>query len=79
MDALIIALVNKLMVWTVGRPFWTAVLAVVTELDGKLDLDGDGKKQAVLYELLSAGHQFGRRQFNRAVEMALVVLERRKA
>lgn len=79
MDALIIALVNKLMVWTVGRPFWMAVLAAVSKLDGKLDLDGDGKKQAVLYELLSAGHQFGRRQFNRAVEMALVVLERRKA
>ena len=79
MDALVIALVNKLMVWTVGRPFWTAVLAAVTKLDGTMDLDGDGKKQAVLYELLSAGHQFGRRQFNRAVEMALVVLERKKA
>ena len=78
MNALIIALVNKLMVWTVGRPFWTSVLAAVTKLDGKLDLDGDGKKQAVLYELLSAGHQFGRRQFNRAVEMALVVLERKR-
>ena len=79
MDALIIALVNKLMVWTVGRPFWTAVLAAVTKLDGIVDLDGNGKKEAVLFELLSAGHQFGRRQFNRAVEMALVVLERRKA
>ena len=79
MDAVIIALVNKLMVWTVGRPFWTAVLSAVTKLDGMVDLDGDGKKQAVLHELLRAGHQFGRRQFNRAVEMALVVLERRKA
>ena len=79
MDALIIALVNKLMTWTVGRPFWMAVLETVTKLDGRFDLDGDGKKEAVLMELLKAGHQFGRRQFNRAVEMALVVLERRKA
>jgi hypothetical protein len=71
--------VNKLMAWTVGRPFWVAVLEAVTKLDGQLDLDGDGKKEAVLMELLRAGHQFGRRQFNRAVEMALVVLERKKA
>ena len=79
MDALIIALVNKLMTWTVGKPFWTAVLNAVSRLDGVVDLDGNGKREAVLFELLSAGHQFGRRQFNRAVEMALVVLERRKA
>ena len=79
MDALIIALVNKLMAWTVGKPFWTAVLNAVARLDGVVDLDGNGKREAVLFELLSAGHQFCKRQFNRAVEMALVVLERRKA
>ena len=79
MDALIIFWTNRIMCWTVGKPFWTAVLAKVTELDGVVDLDGDGKKAALLHELLSAGFQFGRRQFNRALENALIVLERKKA
>lgn len=79
MDALIIALVNKLMAWTVGRPFWVAVLAAVTRFDGRWDLDGDGKKQAVIEELTRAGLQFGTRQLNRAIENALILLERKKA
>ena len=63
----------------VGKPFWEAVLTAVAKYDGIVDLDGDGKKKAVLHELLSAGLMFGRRQFNRALENALIVLERRKA
>lgn len=79
MDALIIFWINRIMAWTVGKPFWGAVLAAVSRLDGRFDLDGDGKKDAVIQELTMFGYQFGKRQLNRALENALIVLERRKA
>lgn len=79
MDALIIFWINRIMAWTVGKPFWAAVLAVVSKLDGRFDLDGDGKKEAVMQELAMFGYQFGKRQLNRAIENALIVIERRKA
>lgn len=49
----------------------------VERFDGVMDMDGDGKKKAVLEELAGAGLVFGKRQFNRAVEWALVIVERR--
>ena len=77
MDALIIALVNKIAAWTVGKPFFAKVLALVEIMDNRFDLDGDGKKEAILVELTKASVVFGKRQFNRAVEMALIIVERR--
>ncbi len=79
MDAVIIFWINKIMAWTVGKPFWAAVLTIVTKLDGQFDLDGDGKKEALIEELTRWGFQFGKRQLNRALENALIVVERRKA
>lgn len=78
MDALIVALVKRLSALIVGKPFFAAVLAAVERFDGAMDLDGDGKKSAVMDELLGAGLIFGRRQFNRAVEWALVIVERQR-
>lgn len=77
MDALIIALVNKIAAWTVGKPFFAKVLSFVEIMDGRFDLDGDEKKEAVLVELTKAGLKFGKRQFNRALEMALIIVERK--
>lgn len=77
MDALIIALVNRLAGWILGKKFFSAVLAAVSQFDGVLDLDGDGKKEAVFDELVKYGYIFGKRQFNRAVEMALIIIERK--
>lgn len=77
MNALIIALVNRLAAWAVGKAFFGQVLALVSLFDGRLDLNGDGKKEAVLIELVNAGVLFGQRQFNRAVELALIIVERR--
>lgn len=79
MDKLIIFWINRIMVWTVGRPFWEAVFSAVSRLDGRFDLDGDGKKSAIVEELTMFGYQFGKRQLNRAIENALIVLERKKA
>ena len=79
MDKLIIFWVNQIMAWTVGKPFCGAVMAAVSKLDGRYDLDGDGKKSAVIEELTMFGYQFGKRQLNRAIENALIVLERKKA
>lgn len=78
MDALIVALVRRLAAWVVGKAFFAAVLKAVARFDGALDLDGDGKKEAVLEELAGAGLVFGKRQFNRAVEWALVIVERQR-
>jgi hypothetical protein len=77
MDALIIALVNRLAGWVVGKPFFAQVLALVAMYDGRVDLDGDGKKEAILTELTRAGIKFGKRQFNRSLEMALIIVERK--
>lgn len=77
MDALIIALVTKLANWTIGKPFFAKVLSLVEIMDGRFDLDGDGKKDAILIELSKAGLIFGKRQFNRAIEMALIIVERK--
>ena len=79
MDTLIVFWINRIMAWTVGKPFWTAVFAAVSRLDGRFDLDGDGKKAAIIEELTLFGYQFGKRQLNRAIENALIVLERKKA
>lgn len=79
MDALIAALIRKLASWVVGAPFFSKVLALVSVYDGRLDLDGDGKKDAILVELTNAGVLFGKRQFNRAIEFALILVERGKA
>ena len=78
-DALIIALVKRLAAWVVGAPFFARVLSLVAMFDGRLDLDGDGKKEAVWKELEKAGVLFGKRQFNRALEWALVIVERKRA
>lgn len=77
MDALIIALVNRLAGWVVGKAFFGQVLHYVSIFDGRVDLDGDGKKEAILMELTKAGILFGKRQFNRAIEMALIIVERK--
>lgn len=77
MDALIVALVNRLASWVLGKKFFQAVLAAVTKFDGVLDLNGDGKKEAVFDELVKFGYTFGKRQFNRAVELALIIVERK--
>ena len=77
MDALIIALVNKLAQWVLGKKFFLAVLSAVAKFDGVLDLNGDGKKEAVFDELVKFGYVFGKRQFNRAVELALIIVERK--
>ena len=79
MNTLIIALINRLADWLVGKAFFTQVLAVVSFLDGRMDLDGDGKKEAAFTELKNAGILFGTKQFNLAVELAVNLLNRRKA
>ena len=76
MDALIIALINKLAAWLVGKSFFANVLAVVSTLDGRMDLDGDGKKDAAWTELKNAGILFGTKQFNLAIELAVQYLQR---
>lgn len=75
MKLIIVALVRRLMAWLVGVPFFNAVYAAASLLDGVADLDGDGKKERIFDELAGAGWNFGTRQFNRAVEMALVIIE----
>lgn len=79
MDALIIALINKLASWLVGKSFFANVLAVASMLDGRMDLDGDGKKEAAFTELRKAGILFGTRQFNLAIELAVNLLNRKQA
>jgi hypothetical protein len=79
MDTLIIALINKLAGWLVGKAFFARVLAVVSVLDGRLDLDGDGKKEAAWTELKNAGILFGTKQFNTSIELACQLLDRKKA
>lgn len=79
MNTLIIALINRLADWLVGKAFFTKVLTVVSFLDGRMDLDGDGKKEAAFTELKNAGILFGTRQFNLAVELAVNLLNRKKA
>ena len=78
MDALIIALINKLADWLVGKAFFRQVLALASKFDGRVDLDGDGKKEAVGAELKSSGALFGRRAFNLALELALAIVVRKK-
>lgn len=78
MDALVIAVVKRLAAWAVGVPFFARVLDLVSQFDGRVDLDGDGKKEAILVELTNAGVLFGKRQFNRAIELALIIVERKK-
>lgn len=75
MKLIIVALVRRLAAWIVGVPFFNAVYEMVSYFDGMVDLDGDGKKRRVFDELAGAGWTFGKRQFNRAVEWALVVIE----
>ena len=77
MDALIIALINRLADWLVGKSFFAAVLKYASLLDGRMDLDGDGKKEAVWTELKNAGVLFGTKQFNLAIELAVNILRRR--
>jgi hypothetical protein len=77
MDKLIITLVTKLAHWVLGKKFFNAVYAAVEKFDGVLDLNGDGKKEAVLDEVVKLGYTFGKRQFNRAVELALIIVERK--
>lgn len=79
MKLIIIAMVRRLMAWVVGVPFFNAVYQAASLLDGVADLDGDGKKERIFDELAGAGWKFGKRQFNRAVEMALVIIEQEKA
>ena len=78
MDALIIALVEKLANWLVGKAFFQQVLALASKFDGRVDLDGDGKKEAVWAELKSSGALFGTRAFNLAIELALAIIVRKK-
>lgn len=77
MDVLIIALINKLADWLVGKAFFAKVLAYASVLDGRMDLDGDGKKEAVWTELKNAGVLFGTKQFNLAIELAVNILRRK--
>jgi len=77
MNALIVALIEKLAAWLVGKSFFAKVLAVVSMLDGRMDLDGDGKKEAAFVELKNAGVLFGTKQFNLAIELAVNLLNRR--
>lgn len=79
MKLIIIALIRRLAAWIVGVPFFDAVYEMVSYFDGMIDLDGDGKKERVIDELLGAGWIFGQRQANRAIEWALVILEQEKA
>ncbi len=78
MDVLIIALIKKVADWLVGKVFFSKVLAVVSVLDGRIDLDGDGKKEAAWTELVNAGVLFGTKQFNQAIELAVAILDRKK-
>lgn len=78
LEKLIIAAAQQLAAWLVGKPFFTDVLYLVQLLDGRIDLDGDGKKQKVIDELTHAGIAFGKRQINRAIELALIVVESKK-
>lgn len=77
MDVLIIALINKLADWLVGKAFFAQVLTYASVLDGRMDLDGDGKKEAVWTELKNAGVLFGTKQFNLAIELAVNILRRK--
>lgn len=77
MDAIVIALINKLADWLVGKAFFRKVLALVAHFDGRVDLNGDGKKEAVWNELKASGVLFGTRAFNLAIELALAIIVRR--
>jgi len=77
-NTLIIALINRLAAWLVGKAFFTKVLTAVSFLDGRMDLDGDGKKEAAFTELKNAGILFGTKQFNLAIELAVAILTRKK-
>ena len=77
MNAIIIAITRQLASWVVGYKFFAAVYELVSRFDGMADLDGDGKKEKVIDELGQLGYSFGKRQVNRAIEWALVILERK--
>lgn len=77
MDAIIVALINRLASWLVGAKFFATVLGLVSQFDGIADLDGDGKKESVIDELVGMGIMFGRKQVNLAIELALQILERK--
>jgi hypothetical protein len=78
LDSLVAALINRLAAWLVGASFFRTVLDAVSYFDGRIDLDGDGKKEAVIQELTSLGILFGRKQINLAIELAVQLLERKK-
>lgn len=78
MNTLIIALVNRLADWLVGKDFFKRVLDLVSRYDGRVDLNGDGKKEAVWNELKACGVLFGTRAFNLAIELALAIVVRKR-
>jgi len=77
-DIILVTLLRRIGNLLVGYPFFSAVYAVVSKLDNRFDLDGDGKRERAIDELLGLGYTFGRRQVNFAVELALQILERKK-
>lgn len=77
LDKILEALINRLAAWLVGKAFFKTVVELVAQFDGMADLDGDGKKEAVLDELTGMGILFGRNQVNLAIELAVQLLERR--
>lgn len=78
MDSLIVALINRLAYWLVGKPFFQTVLGLVSRFDNRVDLDGDGKREKVIDELAGLGIMYGQRQANLAIELAVQLLELRK-
>lgn len=78
MDTLIAVLITRLAAWRVGSSFFRVVYDAVSRFDNCVDLDGDGKKEKVIEELVGLGIKFGQRQANLAIELATDLLRLKK-
>lgn len=76
LDKLIILLIDRLAAWAIGKQLFAAAVDAVQRWAGDVDLNGDGKKGAVLDELKALGYVFTARAGNFLVELALQKVER---
>jgi len=70
-NRLVIFFIDRLAAWLIGKRLFADAVAAVQRWAGDVDLDGDGKKGAVLDELRAAGYVFTVRLGNFLIELAL--------